>query len=139
MEGGAQIGAQEQETMHEHSVPEPASELPENEGEMEEEARSAKPLRDPHPTAAERAIHEATHLPFRSWSAQCVAQRRNNLPHRRVPQDENAVPKILMDFLLTHSPSKMMYSPFASWRVRCPISSSDDTQVVAKPHVGGQS
>ena len=66
---------------------------------MEEEARTAKPLRNPcDPTAAERAIHEATHLPFRSWCAECVAGRRDKPPHHRVPQDENAIPEILMDY-----------------------------------------
>ena len=47
-------------------------------------------------TAAERAIHEATHLPFRSWCAECVAGRYNP-PHHRFPQDDNAVQEILMD------------------------------------------
>ena len=82
--------------MHERSLPEQASELAENEGEEEEEARTAKPLRDPRdPTAADRAMHEATHVPFRSCAA-CVG-RRENPPHRRVHHDENAVPEILMD------------------------------------------
>ena len=66
---------------------------------MEEEARTAKPLRNTcDPTAAERAIHEATHLPFRSWCAECVARRRDNPPHHRVLQDEIAVPEILIDY-----------------------------------------
>ena len=76
-------GAQKQDDVHERSVPEPANELAENEGEEEEEARAAKPLWDPRdPTAAERAIPEATHLPFRQWCAVCVAGRRDNPPHR---------------------------------------------------------
>ena len=50
-------------------------------------------MRDPSvPTAAERAAHEATHLPFRSWCAECVAGRRDNTPHRQIQQEENAVP-----------------------------------------------
>ena len=70
--------------MHERSLPEQASELAENEGEEEEEARTAKPSRDPRdPTAADRAMHEATHVPFRSCAV-CVG-RRENPPHRRVP------------------------------------------------------
>ena len=82
--------------MHDRSLPEQASELAENEGEEEEEARTAKPLRDPRdPTAADRAMHEATHVPLRSCAV-CVG-RRENPPHRRVPHDENAVPEILMD------------------------------------------
>ena len=81
--------------MLERSLPEQASELAENEGEEEEEARTAKPLRDLRdPTAADRAIHEASYVPFRSCAV-CVG-RRDNPPHRRV-HDENAVPEILMD------------------------------------------
>ena len=82
--------------MHERSLPEQASELAENEGEQAEEARTAKPSRDPRDrTAADRAMHEATHVPFRSCAV-CVG-RRENPPHRRVFHDENAVPEILMD------------------------------------------
>ena len=78
-------GTQEQGEIRERSVPEPATELAEDEGDVEEEARTAKPLRDPRdPTPAERAIHEATHLPFRSWCAERVAGRRDNPPHHRV-------------------------------------------------------
>ena len=44
------------------------------EEEEEEEALTAKPLRSPTaPTAAERAAHEPTHLPYRSWCDVCVA------------------------------------------------------------------
>ena len=75
MEGGVRSGTQEQDEIREHSVPEPATEWAEDEGEAEEEARAAKRLRDPRdPTAAERAIHEATHLPLRSWCAECAAE-----------------------------------------------------------------
>ena len=57
------------------------------------------PQRDPQaPTAGERAAHEATHLPFRSWCIECVAGRLDNPPHRRVEQEENAVPEVLMDY-----------------------------------------
>ncbi len=70
-----------------------------DETEDNEEARVAKPLRDPRePTAAERAAHEATHLPFRSWCAKHIAGRRDNPPHRHVPQDENAMPEVTMDY-----------------------------------------
>ena len=81
--------------MHERSLSEQASGLAENEGEQAEEARTAKPSRDPRdPTGADRAMHEATHVPFRSCAV-CVG-RRENPPHRRVPHDENAVPEILI-------------------------------------------
>ena len=101
VEGGVRSGTPEQVEIREHSVPELAAVLADDEGEAEEEARTAKRLRDPRdPTAGERAIHEATHLPFRSWCAEYLAGRRDNPPHRRVPQDENAVPEILMDYFL---------------------------------------
>jgi hypothetical protein len=61
--------------------------------EEPEEARAAKPMRDPgQPTQAERDAHEATHLPFRIWCADCVAGRRDN------PADEPAKPEVLMDY-----------------------------------------
>jgi hypothetical protein len=71
------------------------------EDEEEEQALQARPLRDPRaPTAAERAAHEATHLPFRSWCEVCVAGRRDNPAHRgiKVEEDELAVPEVGMDY-----------------------------------------
>ena len=95
-DGGVRIGTQEQGEIRERSVPEPSAELAEDEGDAEEEANTAKPLRDPRDPLL-RAIYEATHLPFRSWCAECEAGWRDNPPHHRVRQDENAVPQILMD------------------------------------------
>ena len=69
--------------------------------EEEEQALQARPLRDPRtPTAAERAAHEATHLPFRSWCEVCVAGRRDNPAHRgvKIGEDELAVPELGMDY-----------------------------------------
>jgi len=63
-----------------------------------EEARAARPARDPRqPTVAERAAHEATHLPFRVWCAECVAGRRDNPPHR-ASKEAPTVPEIGMDY-----------------------------------------
>ena len=70
MEGGVRSGTQEQDEIREHSVSEPATDLAEEEGQSEEEAPAA--LRDPRdPTAAGRAIHKATHLPFRLRMRSC--------------------------------------------------------------------
>ena len=67
--------------------------------EEPEEANAAKPMRDPgQPTQAERDAHEATHLPFRIWCADCVAGRRDNPAHKKVPADEPAKPEVLMDY-----------------------------------------
>ena len=86
----------QQGEMRERSVPEQAAELVEDEGDAEEEANTAKPLRDPRDLLL-RATYEATHLPFRSWCAECEAGWRDDPPHHRVRQDENAVPQILLD------------------------------------------
>jgi hypothetical protein len=66
----------------------------------EEQANIAKPQRDPRaPSAAERAAHEATHLPFRSWCKECIAGRRDNPAHRAVQEEGegNAIPEVAMD------------------------------------------
>ena len=34
------------------------------------------------PTATERALHEITHLPYRSWCKHCVAGKGKQTPHR---------------------------------------------------------
>ena len=47
-----------------------------------EEARIPKVRRDPaRPSAEERAHHDATHLPFRSWCPDCVKGRADSNPH----------------------------------------------------------
>ena len=81
-EDGVRSGTQEQGETRERIVPESAAELAEDVGDVEEEARTAKPLRNPcDPTAAERAIHEATHLPFRSW-CDVITRRTTESPRR---------------------------------------------------------
>jgi len=68
----------------------------------EEEIEEARPIvktRDPGcPTEAERAAHEANHLPFRSWCGECVKGRLDNPPHRKIPQEERGVPEVMMDY-----------------------------------------
>ena len=64
-----------------------------------EEAGAVRPAKSPlAPTRAEREAHEATHLPFRSWCAACVAGRRDNPPHSKMPEEEHFVPEVLMDY-----------------------------------------
>ena len=103
--GGAEDGARNgAEAPTEVATDEEAAQVelpggPEDAARAAEEAPVARPLRDPGaPTAAERAAHEATHLPFRSWCAECMAGRRDNLPHRRIDHENNAVPEVLMDY-----------------------------------------
>ena len=69
-----------------------------NEEEDVEEALVAKPLRSPTaPTAAGRAAHAPTHLPYRSWCDECVAGRRDNPAHKPVDCQDNAVREVMMD------------------------------------------
>ena len=64
-----------------------------------EEAKAVRVARNPlAPTQAEREAHEATHLPFRSWCAECVAGRRDNPPHARMPEEEHQVPEVMLDY-----------------------------------------
>ena len=61
-----------------------------------QQARAAKGLPQPaQPTAQERAEHELTHLPFRSWCPTCVANkgRANNHPRQR-----SKLPVVQFDF-----------------------------------------
>jgi hypothetical protein len=70
-----------------------------DDGDPVEEAVVAKPAKDPRaPTQAERDEHEATHLPFRSWCAECVCGRRDNPAHFRRIQEERMVPEIMLDY-----------------------------------------
>ena len=69
-----------------------------DEAHPSEEARRVKVVKDPcAPTKAERAAHEATHLPFRIWCEDCVEGRKDNPPHTRV-RDEVEVPEIMFDY-----------------------------------------
>ena len=75
--------------------------LDEDLGEFEEpeEAKVSKPARDPlAPTQAEREAHEATHLPFRSWCAECVGGRRDNPPHTKRAPEEHQVAEVMLDY-----------------------------------------
>jgi len=71
----------------------------EGDEEEGEEAKVAKPMRDPgQPTMAEREAHEATHLPFRIWCDACVKGRRDNPPHRKMPEEEHTKAEVAMDY-----------------------------------------
>ena len=64
-----------------------------------EEARRAKKARDPGaPSRAEVEAHEATHLPIRIWCEVCVAGRRDNPAHLRVPREPGGVPEVGFDY-----------------------------------------
>ena len=64
-----------------------------------EEAREARPARDPGaPTAEMVAAHAATHLPYRSWCQDCVRGQRDNVPHKKVGGEALEVPEVCFDY-----------------------------------------
>lgn len=76
----------------------------EEEEEIDQRVRSEEAVtptikKEPRtPTTQERAEHEATHLPFRSWCRQCVEGRMENRPHPQTLQLEHEVPTVLLDY-----------------------------------------
>ena len=71
----------------------------EHDDEDAEQARPANQGRTPYsPTAAERAAHEATHLPFRSWCRHCVEGRRDSPGHVAVDVGEQGVAEVGLDY-----------------------------------------
>ena len=72
-----------------------------------EEARRAKKARDPGaPTRIEVEEHAATHLPFRIWCEECVAGRRDNPAHLRVPREPGGVPEVGFDYAFVRRESE---------------------------------
>ena len=68
------------------------------EDEVEYGSRMVKKVQDPRePIAEERAQHEMTHLPYRSWCRHCVRGRGKQMPHFRGAQ-ETSMSEVLMDF-----------------------------------------
>ena len=66
---------------------------------QEEEGRAQRCMRDPcAPTAAERAAHNATHMPFRNWCPFCVAGRGEAAPHKQTENLEVLVPEVQLDY-----------------------------------------
>jgi hypothetical protein len=64
-----------------------------------EEARAARPSRDPGaPTQAMRDAHASTHLPFRSWCDECVQGRRDAPPHCRQKRSAGEIPEVAFDY-----------------------------------------
>ena len=50
------------------------------------------------PTAAEKALHDLTHMPYRSWWPWCVAGRPNNSHHRfQKNTTDRTVPRLYLD------------------------------------------
>lgn len=76
--------------------------LSDDEGEINVDEESAKvtTMKDVClPCAAEIALHNLTHLPFRDWCPYCVQGKAVSYPHRKRKQDENEVPVISSDYI----------------------------------------
>ena len=69
-------------------------------GEEGEEGRQSKGLKAPMKVSkVEREEHERTHTPYRAWCPICVKARGRATPHMKgKEEEENAVPKISMDY-----------------------------------------
>ena len=81
------------------------------------------------PTVEERAIHNLTHIPYRSWCPYCVAGKRANTPHRRemVPR---TIPLLSADYGFISDPGgelvtlhvvcvfpfRIMFCIYRSWK-----------------------
>ncbi len=83
----------------EEGVPEEVEDVEEMGEHPAEEARAARPRRDPGaPTQADRDAHAATHLPFRSWCEACVQGRQDAPPHSRQKRVAGEVPEVAFDY-----------------------------------------
>ena len=69
-------------------------------GDNGEAARVPRPLPEPdEPTAAQRAQHNLTHWPYKSWCEHCVRSRRPNSQHRHSPSaSTRTLPVFVADY-----------------------------------------
>ena len=66
--------------------------------EVEHGTRDVKKMQDPvKPCQSDIDDHNITHLPYRSWCAQCVMGRGKEMPHCRSAGD-GVLPEIHCDF-----------------------------------------
>ena len=73
--------------------------------------RGATPLVEPkEPTAAERARHMLTHLPYCLWCPYCIAGRKPNCAHRR-QRNERTIPMLSCDYGFFRDPGEQLF-PF---------------------------
>jgi hypothetical protein len=97
---GAAAGAAEEASAGDEPAAGAAEPAAPREGEHPaEEARAARPARDPGaPTQLERDAHSTTHLPFRSWCDECVHGRKDAPPHCRTKRGVGEVPEVAFDY-----------------------------------------
>ena len=66
---------------------------------IQEEAAVPKVARNPgQPTQRERELHEATHIPPRSWCTHCMQGRGKDHYHKRL-ENSNEAPRVGMDYM----------------------------------------
>ena len=76
--------------------------LSDDEGEINVDEESAKVTTIKNvclPCAAEIALHNLTHLPFRDWCPYCVQGKAVSYPHRKRKEEENEVPGVSSDYM----------------------------------------
>ena len=103
-------GAEAEEVTEEDKAPVEGKEEAEVEGEDAEcqecdPKNTDKKVRSPGtPSAEERALHELTHWPFRSWCDACVRGRATGQQHRSMVGEyaESNVARVLMDYGFLH-------------------------------------
>ena len=62
-------------------------------------ALPARPLTSPKSmSAAQRAIHDLTHLPYDPACEICVSSRRPNTPHRSLKMSDRVIPLLVGDY-----------------------------------------
>ena len=65
----------------------------------EEENKGARTVKQPsQPSAVERARHEVTHMPFRSWCSVCCRGRSVKSPQKNRRKLERYLPTIHVDY-----------------------------------------
>ena len=65
----------------------------------EEEAAAARPVRSQDgPSPEERARHNVTHLPYRSWCTTCMRAKCPASAHRAHDETEHTIPTVSMDY-----------------------------------------
>ena len=70
------------------------------EEEIQEEALPARAaLRPEQPTAAERAAHDLTHCPYRSWCRACMLGRGRDRSHHRIDHRGDIIPRVALDYM----------------------------------------
>ena len=74
------------------------------------------------PSAADIAMHDLTHMPYRSWCRHCVACRRGNTPHVSKLDAPKTIPLLVADYCYIRESkdqdvTTVLVCRFYPWRV----------------------